>query len=250
MYYNSRAVIIKSVDYAENDKILTVFTEAEGKVKAVAKGVKKAGSSLRICVQPFCHSFLHFRRGKDMEQITQGKLLDFYGEVRDDINCALQAMYIMEILDHAVMLKDPHPELYENLLKVLALLNGRGYNPLFIRYFEIQLLIVLGYAPTWDRCVACGRKKTGSTHFNIEGGGMVCGNCRAGFNNTFILSEESLGILRLLSKTAVPVLARIKASEAALRQLENFLEKYMQYHLGKDFKMKNTIKNLQKIIPM
>ncbi|MDR1159472.1 MAG: DNA repair protein RecO, partial [Syntrophomonadaceae bacterium] len=227
MYYNSRAIIIKSIDYAENDKILTVFTEAEGKVKAIAKGVKKAGSSLRVCVQPFCHSFLHFRRGKDMEQITQGKLLDFYSDVREDINCTLQTMYIMEILDHAVMLRDPQPELYKNLLKVLEILNNRGYNPLFIRYFEIQLLMVLGYAPLWDICVACGQREKNLTYFSIESGGMVCETCLADFNNAFFLSKESLGILHLLSKAAVPVLTRIKASAAALLQLESFLEKYM-----------------------
>ena len=82
MYYNAPVIIIKSIDFSEADKLVTVFSEQYGKLRAIARGIKKPKSSLRSCVQPFCYSQLHFYRGRDLELITQGKLLDFFGNSR------------------------------------------------------------------------------------------------------------------------------------------------------------------------
>ena len=68
---------------------LTIFSEKEGKITAVAKGIKKTRSSLRGCVQPFCHSLLFYNRGKEMDLITQGKIIDFFGNSREDMNRTL-----------------------------------------------------------------------------------------------------------------------------------------------------------------
>jgi DNA repair protein RecO (recombination protein O) len=63
MYYKSRCIILKNRDLRETDKLVTIFSEPEGKTTAVAKGIKKPKSSLRGCIQPFCHSLLFFSRG-------------------------------------------------------------------------------------------------------------------------------------------------------------------------------------------
>jgi hypothetical protein len=102
-YYQSRAIILKNMDYRESDKIIHLFTEKEGKLSALARGVKKPKSSLRACVQPFCHSFFHFHRGREMELITQGRLMEFYANTREDISRLLYAVYIMELLDKSLL---------------------------------------------------------------------------------------------------------------------------------------------------
>ena len=104
-YYQSRAIILKNMDYRESDKIIHLFTEKEGKLSALARGVKKPKSSLRACVQPFCHSFFHFHRGREMELITQGRLMEFYANTREDISRLLYAVYIMELLDKSLLIK-------------------------------------------------------------------------------------------------------------------------------------------------
>ncbi|MEN6461695.1 MAG: DNA repair protein RecO, partial [Syntrophomonas sp.] len=107
MYFRSRSIVLKNMDFKETDKLVTIFSEAQGKLRAVAKGVKKPNSSLRACVQPFCCSLLFFNGSKELELITQGRLLDFYGNCREDINMLLYIMYMMELLDKSLMDKVP-----------------------------------------------------------------------------------------------------------------------------------------------
>ncbi len=250
MYYQSRGVILRQRDFKDSDKLLSIFTEKEGKITAIAKGVKKSKSSLRACVQPFCHSFLHFNQGKNMDIITQAKLLDFYGNSRQDLERALNCYYLMELLDKSLQEHLPLPDLYQTLLTVLEAINEQGLNPLYIRYFESQLLVKLGYKPVLKHCVVCGQKPVESFHFSLAEGGLICPACvRAEeVHSTLSLSGETIGLLGLLTQGGIQALSRVKVSPAGLKQLELLLEKYLEYHLDRKFKLKNTISMLKRTI--
>jgi DNA repair protein RecO (recombination protein O) len=134
VYYNAPVIIIKSIDFSEADKLVTVFSEQYGKLRAIARGIKKPKSSLRSCVQPFCYSQLHFYRGRDLELITQGKLLDFFGNSREDLERTLYSTYLMEMLDKSLLDRMPVPGLFGLTLNTLQSINNHGLNPLFIRH--------------------------------------------------------------------------------------------------------------------
>ena len=155
MYYNAPVLIIKSIDFREADKLVTVYSEQYGKLRAVARGIKKPKSSLRSSIQPFCYSQLHFYRGRDLELITQGKLLDFFGNSREDLERTLYSVYLMEILDKSLMDRLPIPGLFRLTLQTLRTINDNGINPLVIRHFELNLAIHLGYRPQLNQCVVC-----------------------------------------------------------------------------------------------
>lgn len=248
MYYQSRAIIIKSMDYRESDKLVTVFSEKEGKLKAIARGIKKPGSSLRACVQPFCHALLFFHSGRELDLITQGKLLDFYGNSREDIKRTLHCVYIMELLDKALMDRVAMPRLYSLTLSVLQQIDDNGLNPLVLRYFELQLLVQLGYRPVLDQCTNCGQQGNRLRNFDLAAGGMVCPDCAAGAEDGITLSGEVLGLLRLMINGNLTTLQRVRVSASALERLEFFLERYLEYHLERRFNLKNTIRLLKKTL--
>jgi len=248
MYYRSRAIIIKTMDFRETDKLVTMFSEKEGKLKAVAKGIKKPKSSLRACVQPFCHSSLFFSAGRGLDLITQGKLLDFYGDVREDMSRTLYAVYMMELLDKTLMDRVALPGLYATTLSVLRYLNEISLNLLIIRFFEMNLLINLGYSPVLNKCVLCNKKHGSLQIFSLAEGGVVCNDCAGQLDKKFLLSGESLALLRLLVTGNIKTISRVKTSDATLKQLENFLEKYLEYYLERKFNMKNIIRKLKKFI--
>lgn len=248
MYHQSRCIIIKSMDYRESDKLVTAFSEKEGKLRGIARGIKKPGSSLRACIQPFCHSLLFFHRGKELDLITQGKLLDFYGNSREDIKRTLYCVYLMELLDKALMDRMAMPKLYRLTLSVLEEINNNDLNPLIIRYFEMQLLVQLGYRPVLDYCINCGQQGNMLKSFSPAAGGMLCPDCSAGENDCMILSGEVLGLLRLMINGNLTTLQRVRASTAALDKMEFFLERYLEYYLERRFNMKNTIRVLKKIL--
>jgi DNA repair protein RecO len=250
MYYNSRSIILKKRDLRDSDGLLTIFSEKEGKITAVAKGVKKTRSSLRACVQPFCHSLLFYHRGKDMDLITQGRILDFYGNSREDINRTLYSMYLMELLDKSLMERVPLPDLYETLVRVLEILNVQGLNLNLIRYFESRLLVNLGYKPVVSQCVLCGNQKISNFEFSLAEGGLVCGTCSSPDQVLLTLRGESVALIKLFNEGTLQAVQRVKGSPAAMQQVEMFLEKYLEYHLERRFKLKNTIRWMKQAIPV
>lgn len=246
MYYSSKSVILKNRNLRESDQLVTIFSEKEGKLTAVAKGTKKPKSSLRACTQPFCHSFLHLSRGKELDIITQGKIVNFFGNSREDITRTLYVMYMMELLDKSMMERVPSITLYRTLIYVLETMDQTGYNPLLIRFFEMRLLVYLGYTPMLQKCVVCGQSAGNSAFFSLSEGGVLCTACREQEERNLIyLSGESISLLKLMISNKPVVIQRIKASPAALQQMEYFLEKYLEYHLERRFKMKNTIRLLK-----
>ena len=228
MYHQSRSVILRNRDLRESDQLLTIFSEQEGKITAVAKGVKKAKSSLRGCVQPFCHSLLFFNRGRDMDLITQGKIIDFFGNSREDINRIL----------------------YATLVSVLELINEQGLNLMLVRYFESQLLVNLGYRPVMDQCVLCGSLELSDFKFSLSEGGLLCSSCGRAGDSVISLGGESVALIKLLCDGKLQTVQRVKASPRAMQQVEFFLERYLEYHLERRFKVKNTIRWLKQAVPV
>lgn len=246
MYYNSKSIILKNKNYKESDKIVTIFTEKQGKITAIAKGVQKAKSSLRGCVQPFCHSFLNFYHGQDLDLVTQGKIIDFFGNSREDINRTLYSMYIMELLDKSLMEKVVLPELYQLTVKILDLLNREGLKLLLIRYFEMQLLLNLGYKPVTNYCVLCGGTITSGVKFSLSEGGVVCDKCLQDGEPTIGMTGETHALVKLLIEGRINTIQKVKVSPSAMKQLEYFTEKYLEYYLERRFNVKNTIRFLKK----
>lgn len=248
MYYKSRSIIVKNRDLRESDGLLTIFSEKQGKITAVAKGVKKNRSSLRGCVQPFCHSLLFYSRGKEMDLITQGKIIDFFGNSREDINRTLYSMYIMELLDKSLMERAPLPKLYAALVPVLETINERGLNLMLVRYFESRLLVNLGYKPVVDRCVLCGCRELSDFKFSLADGGLLCSSCGGRGDSLITLRGETVALVKLLCEGSLNTVQRVKASPIAIQQLEYFLERYLEYHLERRFKVKNTIRWLKQAV--
>lgn len=183
-----------------------------------------------------------------MDLLTQGRLLDFYANSRSDLERSLYCIYLMELLDKSLMENIPLPGLYHVLLEVLTAINEQGLNPLFIRYFEVRLLSSLGYKPVLTHCLSCNRKAAAGFHFSLSEGGLICPACNGENSGVINISGETLGLLRLLSEGSFQTLPRVKASPGGLIQLERLLETYLEYHLDRKFKVKNTIRVLKRTL--
>ncbi|HWP95519.1 MAG TPA: DNA repair protein RecO [Syntrophomonadaceae bacterium] len=248
MYYRTRGIVLKSMDYRDADKLVSIFSEKEGKIRTIAKGVKKPRSSLRACLQPFCHTQLYLHRGRDLDLITQGRIINFFGNTREDMQRTLQAVYLLELLDKSLMERVPLPGLYTDVLVVLDVMDREGMQPLFMRFVELSVLVNLGYRPVLDECVGCGSRSELGTVFDLPAGGLICSRCRDRSGSGFLLSGEAIGLLRLMMSVQASTLHRVRASVPALQQMEIFLEKYLEYHLERKFKMKDTIRRLKQMV--
>lgn len=243
MYYRTEAVIIKAFDFKEADQIVTMFTRDLGKVKAIAKGVKKTKSGLRALVQPFCRSELQLTTSGDMYLVTQGRIIDFFGSVREDMERALQALYLLELLDKSVPDREVNHALYDLTLKTLKYIDEHELSPMVLRYFETKLLTLLGYAPVLDHC--CGCQTLGSfSFFSPAGGGALCEKCTGEWETRKTL-PAAIAALKTLQQNNMTILPRLKLPATVLDEMETILEKYLEYYLERRFSVKELIKDMK-----
>ena len=244
MYQRTDALVLKSFDLRETDQILALFSRELGKISVVAKGIKKPQSTLRGLVQPFCHSHFYVTRSGDMYLITQGRLGEFFGNIREDLDKTLQALYILELLDKSTVERDPNPALFNLTLQVLRYIEENSVSPLSLRFFELKLLSMVGFAPVLDRCSNCHQGKD-LVYFDRASGGAVCGECGNGDHVVRIL-PATLAVLRTLQQNSLKILPRLHLSPSVLAQMEKVLEDYLEFYLERKLNIKSVMRTLKK----
>ncbi len=250
LYYKSLGFILRNRDYLEADRLISIFTEKYGKIGAIAKGVKKPKSSLRACTQPFCYSELFLRRGKSLDIVSQGRILEFFGHSREDMVSVMYLLYMTEILDKILPENQPYPELFFHTIEIVQTLENKGPRPILLRYFEAQVMNDLGFSPVLNQCVNCGSQKALGEFFSIVEGGLLCKECyQRTTEPVFFMNAEVLAVLKLLLRADLKMIERLRLNEQTHAQIERFWEKYLEYHLERRFALKNALSVLKKMMP-
>lgn len=244
MYHRTPALILKTMDFKETDALVTLFSRDLGKIKAIAKGVKKPRSSLRGLLQPFCCSSLYLVTSGDMYLVTQGKIVSFFGGIREDLQRTLNAVYLMELLDKSLADRDPNPALFDFTVKVLEAMNSGLNSTLLMRLYEIKLLTLLGYAPVLKRCSNCGSEE-GLAAFSVEIGGALCEACRRGVKDLTV-SGAALKALNALQERGIEMAMRLKVSRMVEGEMEKILDTCLEHHLERSLQVKRIMRDLEK----
>lgn len=190
--YRTGAVVLRTYAYGEADRIVVFMSEAEGKVRAVAKGARKSRRTGAL-LEPTVHVDVAMYRGRgDLDTVTQVQAIDPFTSIRSDLDRLTRASSFLEAVDYVTPDREPHPELYRML--VGALRTVADTNPtLTAAGFFLKLLALEGLEPVLDRCIACGAGE-GLVSFDPVGFGTRCERCRHGIP----VSDEALRICRLI----------------------------------------------------
>ncbi len=243
MYQRTDALVLKSFDLRETDQILTLFSRELGKISVVAKGVKKPQSTLRGLVQPFCYSQFFLTRTGEMHLITQGRLGEFFGNIREDLDKTLQALYVLELLDKSTVERDPNPALLNLTLQVLRYIENNPVSSVSLRFYEMKLLGAVGFAPVLDRCSNC-HKADDLIYFSRASGGAVCNSCATESSAVRIL-PATLAVLRTLQHSGLSILPRLRLNPSVLEQTEKVLEDYLEFYLERKLNLKSVMRTLK-----
>ena len=196
--YTTDAIVLRRGRFGEHGVLLTLFTPAEGKISAIAKGVHRPASKLAGHLEPLLHVRLLMAKGRNLDIVTQAQVIRSFGVLRDDLYRTAAAWYAAELVDR---MSESHQEnrlLYELLLGLLGRLDSETSPDLLLRFFEMRLLAYLGYRPALWRCAQCGTATEGGTVlFSPANGGVYCSECAPGASDALRLSGEALGLLRL-----------------------------------------------------
>jgi DNA repair protein RecO (recombination protein O) len=178
--YRDDGVVLRQQKLGEADQIVTILARKTGKVRAVAKGVRRTKSRFGARLEPFTHVDLLLYQGRSLDTITQAEVIRPYGApLTADYPRYTAGVAMLETAERFTP-EEKEPTLRQFLLLIggLRSLGEREHEPgLVLDAFLLRSLAVAGYAPTLDECARCGRKDRLAA-FAMAAGGMVCVNCR------------------------------------------------------------------------
>jgi DNA repair protein RecO (recombination protein O) len=191
--YRDTAVVLRHYRLGEADRIVVLLTEEHGKVRAVAKGVRKTGSKFGARLEPLSHVRLLLYQGRELDIVSQAESVEPLAPLLSTLDRASQGIAVLEAADQVALEREPNPELYRMLVGVLRTIAMRP-GPLVVPAFYWKLLAAEGLRPELDACVRCGGTEPDSPFvaFDLGEGGVLCRSCRSGT----AITPAALGLLR------------------------------------------------------
>ncbi|MGD2110437.1 MAG: DNA repair protein RecO [Phycisphaerae bacterium] len=194
------AVILSRLDYSETSQVLVLFTRQHGKVRAIAKGIKR-GTKTRFAtgvdlldIGTVVISRRH-ERSANLAILTEWKQTRALPDLRRNLSTIHAAQYAAEITGHLTEDWDPHAEVFDALTATLAALAEPDAGLDTVVPFQVQLLTAIGLIPRWDACARCART-TDLTHLSSFEGSMICRHCEPGQVEKWEVSAPALDVLR------------------------------------------------------
>ena len=233
--YKTPAVVLRQRRLGDTDKIITLYTANYGKLDAVAKGVRRVTSRLAGHVEPLNHGSYLLAHGRNLDIITQAQTIETFEPLRDDLGRLSHALYAAELVDRWTEERSENVALYQLLLDTLRRLSQRDDQDLVLRFFEMALLVQLGYRPELRQCVVCGRPLEAVANAWAPGaGGVVCPRCQPGQEALRPLSVNALKLLRLLQSGRFGELTRLRIVPELAAELERHLRDAIHYALERE----------------
>jgi DNA repair protein RecO (recombination protein O) len=211
------AVVVRTYRLGEADRILVLVTQGHGKVRAVAKGVRKTASRWGARLDLMSHAELLLWQGRsDLSVVSQAETIDHFKAVREDLDRVSRAMSLLEVADQLAQEEHPDPGLYRMLV-----------GPSFFW----KALAHEGSEPVLDACASCGDDHAELVAFDMSLGGALCRSCRRGravSPDAFDLVRQILGgsLGRVLS--APPPACAAEVGELATEAMEVHLDRRLR----------------------
>ncbi|NQT74086.1 MAG: DNA repair protein RecO [Chloroflexi bacterium] len=235
--YKTEAIVLKHIDLGEADRILTLYTPNQGKLRAVARGVRRMKSRLGGHVEPLINCSLMLSHGRALEVVSQGQTIESFLPIRNDLKLTVQALYLVELTDAFTSERIENYSVYKLLLDSLRLLAKVRNAEILFRYFELQLLGYVGYEPQLYKCLNCKATiEPVQNFFSTSGGGILCPNCAHTEPVVKPISVDALKVVRLLQRGDFITANRLRLSADLSRELERIMQGYIRYLLEREIK--------------
>ena len=231
--YRDTGVVLRTYKLAESDRIVVALTSGRGKVRAVAKGVRRTGSRLGGRLEPASHVELLLYEGRELDVVSQADVVEHFRALREDLGRLRDALAVLEAVDQVAREGQADPGLLAMLLGALRTLAERPA-PLVVAGFYWKLLAHEGTAPQVDACIRCG-SGDGLVALDPVEGGTVCRVClptgggrRAASSDALALVGRILGgdLAGALATPAGPIAAEV--TDLATEALEAHLERRLR----------------------
>lgn len=250
--YRAEAIVLKTLDLGEADRVLTLLTRHFGKIRVIAKGIRRPTSRLAGHAETLAHAIFQLARGRELDVLTGAETRATYRSVREDLGRIAAAWYVVEIADRFTADRAPAAPVFDLVETALRHLEA-GYAPALVcRWSDLHLLDRSGFRPELAACARCGRVPGETTNaWSPYDGGVVCTPCiDASLAGLPALSVRALKSLRYLLASDFASAARLRLDAALERELERHMRAFLQHVLDRDIRSAQLLDELARLRPV
>jgi DNA repair protein RecO (recombination protein O) len=226
------AIVLKHSDFGEADRLLTLYSREQGKIRALAKGARKPGSRKGGHLEPFSRTNLLLGLGRELSVVSQAEIIQAHSALGENLIALGYASYVVELLDKFSQEHDENRAIYRLLRDTLERLAGGEDLQMAVRYYEVRLLDQAGFRPQLLNCLNCSKEiQPEDQFFSFERGGVLCPDCKHSAADARPISMHALKMLRHLQRSNYEQARRAQPSAGVQVELETLMNRYLTHLL-------------------
>ncbi len=244
----TRALVLQNIRWSDTSKIVSLFTEARGIVKAIAKGALRPKSPFRGVLENLnaVEVVLAVKETRGLQIVSDANLLNPFGHIRENLNSMAVALSILELVKNTLRFEEEVQELFESTLETLIQLDRiqNRHQLLFLLKYLLYLSHYLGFGWDFRFCRECGQvPEKFPVSVDLVNGGIICQRCRpVPASGALVLNEFHRKVLLWLEKTTpaeLAVLDRQQLPQQDYQRLLDLLLAHLNYHTEQNLQLKS-----------
>ena len=243
--YKTEGIVLRSMDLGEADRVLTILTPRLGKLRVIAKGIRRPRSRLGGGLEPFSDVHLVLAVGRTFDVVTQAALEDPHLGLRDDLHSTAAAWYVVELADRFCEGSAESHRAFELLAQALAALDAAPAavsREIVARWFELHLLEAMGFRPELAQCLDCGIEiEPDGNAYSPAAGGVVGPECSHDALGARAISAPALKVMRHLQRSSLTDVLRLRVAVATQREVEHLLHASVSAVLERELRSRDFL---------
>lgn len=220
--FKTRAVVIKTQDIKESDKLVWLFSEKLGKISTIAKGSKKSRNNLFTTTLQFCYGDYVVYKGKSLYTINESSIIDSFQDLLNDLDTLTYAAYFCELIDICMQDEESNRELFRHLVTAFYLIKNKAVDiETLARAYEIKVLEATGYGFNLENCCMCRKKLNHCNYISLQYSGGICSECER--SNGIYVKQGTYNALKYLARISLENVYRVSLSKEIKQEMHNIL---------------------------
>ena len=248
------AIVLRSLDYGESDRIITFYTDDFGKLTGIAKGARRSKKRFPNALELFsCSNILFSKNRGGLRLIESCSVTNHYSGIRSDLEKTLLASYFIDLTSQFTSEGKKNRNLFQLLQNSLEIIDTGNCSDIITRLFELHLLKLKGFEPVLDRCTICKTPvneieiayRTRPLLFSLNRGGIKCPKCNSDNKPSIPISIGTIMTLLMGKEMEIGKIHRLTLSSQAAEESKKVLVSFIQHLLGKKLKSLDVIDKIK-----
>jgi DNA repair protein RecO (recombination protein O) len=247
--FHSEAIVLRSINLSESDKLVTFMTKKYGKIKCVAKAARKIKNRFGASIEPMSHIRLIYfgKENQNLYRINHSDIIHSFQSIRDDLQKIYTGIYFSELIDTLIPEMHPDSNAFRLFNEGLQTLESVDSLSTLTRIFEIRLISLAGYTPQLSHCSICKKSDyTTRIGFSFERRGIVCEPCSFQVQPEIRFQAGILKYLKKLKTMDIKHANRLKFPKDSELEIEQLIHRFILSYTGRELKSYPFIKNMKK----